>query len=118
MEKFNFEKLEVYQKSLVFIDNVYKLTKEFPKAEVYGLSSQFRRASTSIALNIAEGAGSSNPEFRRYLQIALNSVKECVVCSEIANRQLYLEDELNHQFRKDLSELSKMITSLMNYLSK
>ena len=118
MEKFNFEKLEVYQKSLVFIDNVYKLTKEFPKAEVYGLSSQFRRDSTSIALNIAEGAGSSNPEFRRYLQIALNSVKECVVCSEIAKRQLYLEDELHHQFRKHLSVLSKMITSLMNYLSK
>ncbi|HKJ48930.1 MAG TPA: four helix bundle protein [Christiangramia sp.] len=101
-----------------FIDNVYKLTKEFPKVEVYGLSSQFRRASSSIALNIAEGAGSSNPEFRRYLQIALNSVKECVVCVEIANRQSFIDEDSYKQFRKDLAELAKMITSLKKYLLK
>ncbi|MDT0642713.1 four helix bundle protein [Zunongwangia sp. F363] len=76
MEKFNFEELKVYQKTLVFIDEIYADTKAFPKEEVYGLTSQFRRAAISIALNITEGAGSSNPEFRRYLQIALNSVKE------------------------------------------
>ena len=89
-----------------------------PKSEVYGLSSQFRRASTSIALNIAEGAGSSNAEFRRYLQISLNSVKEYVVCTEIGYRQSYIEVEIYNQFRNDLSELSKMITSLMKYLTK
>ena len=86
MEYFNFEKLEVYQKALILIDKVYKTTMSLPKSEVYGLSSQFRRASTSIALNIAEGAGSSNAEFRRYLQISLNSVEEYVVCTEIGYR--------------------------------
>jgi len=117
MEKFNFEKLEVYQKALVLIDNVYKLTKDFPKVEVYGLTSQFRRAASSIALNIAEGAGGTNPEFRRYLQIALNSVKECVVCVEIAKRQSFIKKDDYHKFRNNLAELLKMITSLMKYLT-
>jgi len=118
MEKFNFEELKVYQKSLVFIDMVYNHTTKFPREEIYGLTSQFRRAACSIALNIAEGAGSSNAEFRRYLQIALNSVKECVVCTEIAKRPAFIHMTDYEKFRKDLSELSKMITSLMKYLSK
>jgi len=118
MEKFNFEELKVYQKSLVFVDEVYKITKKFPKEEIYGLTSQFRRAASSIALNIAEGAGSTNPEFRRYSQIVLNSIKECVVCTEIAKRQSFFGVQEYEKARKDLSELSKMITSLMKYLSK
>lgn len=113
-----FEELKVYQKSLILIDRIYAETKEFPKEEVYGLTSQFRRAAISIALNIAEGSGSSNPEFRRYLQISLNSVKECVVCVEIAQRQKYLQLEEYNHYRKDLAELSKMITSLMKYLTR
>jgi four helix bundle protein len=118
MEKFNFEELKVYQKSLTLIDKIYAQTREFPKEEVYGLTSQFRRAAISISLNIAEDSGSSNPEFRRYLQIALNSVKECVVCIEIAKRQNYIHSEEYEIYRKDMAELSKMITSLMKYLSR
>ncbi len=68
--KFNFEDLEVYNKSLLFIDFVYKINKGFPKEESYGLISQFRRADISIALNIAEGSGGSKKEFSRYLVIA------------------------------------------------
>ncbi|MUP45102.1 four helix bundle protein [Gramella sp. BOM4] len=116
MEKFNFEELKVYQKSLIFVDEIYEQTKKFPKEEIYGLTSQFRRAASSIALNIAEGAGSTNPEFRRFLQIALNSIKECVVCTEIAKRQSFLDIQQYEKARKDLSELSKMVTSLKKYL--
>ena len=68
--------------------------------------------------DIAEGAGSSNREFTRYLQIALNSVKECVVCTEIAKRQSYFSLKDYEEYRKDLTELSKMIAALMKYLSK
>lgn len=57
---FKFEELKVYQKSLDFIDVVYQVTIPFPQEERYGLTSQFRRASTSIALNIAEGSGSTD----------------------------------------------------------
>ncbi len=71
--------LRLYQKSLILIDRIYadKPT-EFPKEEVYGITSQFRRAAISIALSYCrfKAQVSSNPEFRRYLQISLNSVKE------------------------------------------
>ena len=77
--QFSFENLQVYQKSLEFVDLVYEVTKEFPKSELYNLTSQFKRAAVSIALNIAEGAGDTNAQFSRFLQIALDSVKECVV---------------------------------------
>lgn len=58
--KFSFEELRVYQKSLDFVDEVYKITKEFPNNERFGLTTQYRRAAQSIALNIAEGAGDTD----------------------------------------------------------
>ena len=116
--KFNFEDLQVYQKSLDFVDTVYKITSEFPKEEIYGLVSQFRRASTSIALNIAEGSGSTNREFSRYLRISYNSLKECVVCCTIAFRQGFISEEIFKNLRSQLQEISKMISGLRKYLDK
>ncbi len=66
--KFKFEDLKVYQKALDFIDITYQLTNHFPKNEDYALSSQFRRASISIALNIVEGSGNTNAQFNRLLE--------------------------------------------------
>ena len=88
--KFKFEELTVYQKSLDFVDDVYSITKKFPKDELYGLTSQYKRASVSISLNIAEGAGDTDTQFNRYLQMAWDSSKECVVCSTIAKRQGFI----------------------------
>lgn len=113
---FNFENLQVYQKSLDFVDLVYGITQKFPKSELYNLTSQFKRAAVSIALNIAEGAGDTNPQFSRFLQIALDSIKECVVCSTIAKRQNYITSEGEVEIRSKLTELSKMLTSLRKYL--
>ena len=56
-ERFGFEKLDVYQKAIKFNDTIYKITKNFPRSEMYGLISQVRRCSSSVALNIAEGYG-------------------------------------------------------------
>lgn len=114
--KFKFEDLKVYQKSIIFIDKVYVITSKFPKEESYRLTSQFVRASTSIALNIAEGSGDTNAQFRRFLRIALQSLKECVVCITIAKNQNYISVDENQQFREDLTELSKMISGLRKYL--
>lgn len=93
--KFNFEELKGYQKSLVFIDLVYYTTNTFPKEEVYRPTSQYIRASLSIVLNIAEGAGDTDAHFNRYLQMAIDSVKECVVCTTVAKRQNYISEEQN-----------------------
>ena len=114
--KFTFEDLKVYQKTLDFIDHVYIQTKQFPKSEQYQLTSQFQRAALSIALNIAEGQGDSNPQFKRFLQIAKDSVNECVVCSTIGLRQGYLTKENDHFFRTQLMEIGKMLNGLIKYL--
>jgi len=116
--KFRFEELDVYQKSILFTDHVYVITKDFPKLENYGLTSQFRRAAVSIALNIAEGSGGSKKEFSRYLVIASNSLKECVVCITIARNQNYITSEDQNKMRTDLIEISKMISGLKKYLLK
>ena len=113
---FKFEELQVYQKALDFVDCAYTMADKFPDSELYNLSSQFKRASVSIPLNIAEGAGDSNPQFNRFLQIAIDSVKECVVCSTIARRQGFIETAEDNENRKKLAELSKMITALQKYL--
>ncbi|MEZ4781122.1 MAG: four helix bundle protein [Flavobacteriaceae bacterium] len=113
---FNFEDLKVYQKALDFTDVVYHLTKSFPTIEQYNLNSQFNRAAVSIALNIAEGHGDSNAQFNRFLQIAKDSVNECVVCNAIAFRRGYITKENNKYHRVLLSELAKMITGLTKYL--
>ena len=114
--KFNFEDLKVYQKALDFINETYAQTEKFPKDENYALRSQFRRASISIALNIAEGAGDSNPQFNRFLNITSGSIKECVVCSTISKRLNYIDEQADYNNRLKLEELSKMTSSLQKYL--
>ena len=114
--KFKFEDLKLYQKALDFIDTTYKITKDFPKNENFSLTSQFRRASTSIDLNIAEGSGDTNAQFNRFLNISNGSIKECVVCSTIAKRLNYISDETDYNNRLQLEELSKMTASLKKYL--
>lgn len=113
---FNFEKLSVYQKSLDFVDEVYLLVKKFPKDERYGLSSQYKRAALSIALNIGEGQGSSDAQFNRYLNIALDSLKECVVCSTVSKRQNYISQQQDHESRKKLEEIAKMIQGIKKFI--
>lgn len=78
---FKFEKLKVWQKAIELSIKVDLLSKKFPKDEIYILTSQIKRASDSISLNIAEGStGQSNKEFNRFLGIALRSGIEVVTC--------------------------------------
>ncbi len=89
--KFKFEKLLIWQKAMDFGENIFQLTKGFPKDEVFNLSSQARRASDSIALNIAEGStGQSNPEFRRFMGYAIRSLAEAITCLHKAKRRNYM----------------------------
>jgi len=73
----NFRDLQVWQKAHLLTPRVYQATSAFPREEVYGLTSQMRRCSASIAANLAEGCGrQGNNEFHRFLQIALGSASE------------------------------------------
>lgn len=109
---FNFEKLLVYQKALIFIDRVYEITESFPSIERFNLSDQFRRAATSIALNIGEGSAGTDKEFNSFLRISTRSIKECVVCSTLALRRKYISSEVENELRLRLIELAKMNSGL------
>ena len=92
-ERFDFESLIVYQKALEYIDFVYQITKRFPKNELFCLTDQIRRASSSICFNIAEGTGGSKSEFKHFLKIAKRSTRECVAITEVSFRQKYITQE-------------------------
>ena len=116
MSDFKFEDLNVYQKSLDVVDKVYELTKRFPKEEAFGLTSQLKRASVSIALNIGEGSGNSSKNFNRYVEISSGSLKECIVCLTIAKRREYISEKENVELRNDFIVIAKMLTNLSKYL--
>ena len=115
-EVFDFENLKVYQKSLDYVDFVYEITKEFPKEEMFSLTNQFRRASVSICLNIAEGSGGSKAEFNQFLKIARRSVRECIAVTEISYRQTFISTEGKKQSHGFCVELSKMLNGLIKSL--
>ena len=87
------KKLIAWRKSMDLVEKVYELTKSFPRKEVYGLSSQLRRAAVSVPSNIAEGAADRSPtQFRTYLSMALGSLNEIDTQLEIAVSIGYLND--------------------------
>lgn len=91
MTEFKFERLEVWQLSLEYLDLCYALAERLPKQEEYNLKSQIIRAATSITLNIAEGSTSqSNPEQGRFLNMAIRSLIETVACRRLIARRGYL----------------------------
>ena len=109
---FKFEDLHVYQKAMDFGEVVDVMVKDFPKHELYALSSQFRRVADSIALNIAEGYPGSDAQFVKHINHAIHSANECVSCSTKAKRRNYINFEKNEENRKLISELTKMMSSL------
>ncbi len=71
--KFKFENLNVYQDALLFVDLVYKLTKTWPKEELFALSAQLQRAAVSIALNIADGSSRTSRDLSHFVSLARGS---------------------------------------------
>jgi four helix bundle protein len=116
--QFNFEKLDVYQDAIEFANNIYKITKAFPKSEMFGITNQIRRASVSIPNNIAEGSSRGKKEFIHFLNIALGSTYECVPLLEISRRQEYLRDEMFNELIDELHKISAKISALKNSLRK
>jgi len=113
-DKFNFEKLRVYQDALIFSKEIYKLTKEFPKDELFALTSQIRRAASSIALNIAEGSSLTKTEFRNFLRRARGSVHECVTVLSLASDIGYIKETERKRMYVDCQKLAKSISALIN----
>lgn len=112
---FKFEKLKVWQRAVDLSGEIYQLTERFPKKEMFVLTLQIQRVSDSIALNIAEGStGQTNPEFKRFLSMALRSAIEVVSCFYLAKKRSLVNDEEFIYFYNFLTELIKGIQALRN----
>ena len=106
----NFKELKIWTKSIDLTVEIYKLTDTFPGSEKFGLVSQIRRSSVSIASNIAEGASRvSNKDFARFLQIALGSAFELETQLMISKEVLEIDTKRIGILTKKIIEIQKMI---------
>ena len=112
MLSLNHKKLDVWKLSIEFVSDIYSLTEDFPKKEIFLLSNQLRRSSISISSNIAEGSSRKTPnERRRFFEISRSSLVEIDTQIEIAKRIHYVNE-------RDLAEIECKINRLFAMLSK
>lgn len=113
--KFKFEDLIIWQKGMDLGEEMNTMASNFPKEELYNLSSQLKRASDSIALNISEGSIlQSGPEFRKFLGYSIRSIAEVVTCLYKAKRRSYINEEIFLKHYKDCFDLINMTIAFRN----
>lgn len=109
--KHNFKNLNIWKLSIELANDVYILTDNFPKSEEFGLKSQLRRCSVSVASNIAEGSSrSSNKDFNRFLEIRLGSLYELQTQIIISSNRDYFEQVKLEIIENKITELQRMIS--------
>ena len=113
----DFHKLGIWQRSHQLTLDVYKLSKSFPKDELFGLTSQIRRAASSIPTNIAEGCGrASNKDYAHFLQIAIGSASEVEYELLLAHDLEYINDEAFNKLTSETIAIRKMIIKYQSEL--
>jgi len=116
---FKFEKLEVWKMAIDMADDVHTLTRDFPKEEMFSLTSQMKRAADSISLNIAEGStGQSDPEQGRFLGYSQRSALEVVNCLYLAVKRKYISQQDFDKFYSSLEKLVIKIQAFKNSIKK
>ena len=115
----DFKKLSVWKKSHLLTLELYKATSSFPNSEIYGLTSQIRRASASIPANIAEGCcRGSDLEFKHFLTIALGSASELEYHLLLAKDLHFLKEESHNNLNIQTNEVKKMLIAFINKLKE
>ena len=115
----DFKKLKVWSKAHELTLWIYQKTRSFPKDEMYGLTSQIRRASASIGANIAEGCGRrSDPEMRRFIQIARGSASELEYHLLLANDLHFLAPDEFASMQLKIMEIQRMLAALAQRLQR
>ena len=113
----DFHKLGIWQRSHQLTLDVYKMSISFPKDELFGLTSQIRRAASSIPTNIAEGCGrASNKDFAHFLQIAIGSASEVEYELLLAHDLEYINDESFIKLTSETIAIRKMIIKYQSEL--
>src|SRR5262245_44450423 len=115
----SYKQLEVWQMSMDLAEECYRATKGFPKEELFGMSSQIRRAAASIPANIAEGQGREHTkEFLRHLSFARGSLMELETHLMLSQRVGLLDEALIAPLLSQADRISRMLTSLRRALLK
>jgi four helix bundle protein len=115
----NYEDLEVWQKAHALTICLYRITEDFPRAEMFGLTSQIRRAAGSIGANLAEGCGRwTDLELARYVQIAMGSASELHNHLRLARDLEFLGDPDFHASTRTLTRVRQMLTALLQTLRR
>jgi four helix bundle protein len=113
------KKLDVWQESVVLATHIYQITEKFPKTEIYGLTSQMRRAVVSISSNIAEGAArASSKEFAQFLNIAGGSLSELDTQLEIAHNLFFLTNEQRQEIDIKIESISSKLAGLIKFVKR
>ncbi len=112
----SFRDLKVYERSYKVAISVYRMTMKMPKDELYGLTSQLKRAATSIPLNIAEGYGKRENanEFKRFLLMAIGSCDEMKVLIDICKDLGFINECVHEKYEQEYDEIGKMLMVLRN----
>lgn len=114
MLNLNHKKLDAWKIAIEFVTQVYQLTEGFPKAEIYGLTNQMRRAAVSIPSNIAEGASRNSPiERKRFYEIARSSLAEIDTQLEISLKLSYCSEQKTHSLKEKMNHLFALLSMLI-----
>jgi four helix bundle protein len=115
----NYRDLAVWQKAMDLVVDCYHIAERFPKAEVYGLTSQLQRAAVSVPANIAEGHGRSHTkEYLHHLSIAYGSLMETETHLQIAARLHYIDECLLSPLLEKSAEIGRMLNGLIQSLNR
>ncbi len=115
----DYRELIVWQKAMDLVEMIYHTSVKFPKEELYGLTSQIRRASVSIPSNIAEGQGRrTTRDFLHFLGMAYGSVKEVETQVLIAERLGYIDKNHSLKLVEATTEVARLISGLTNSLER
>ena len=115
----SYRDLVVWQKSMRLVTQIYLITKELPKEELYGLTSQIRRSAVSLPCNMAEGYGrNSTNDYIRFLQIACGSLYEVQTQLEICYNLEYISKEIFNEIYEKSREIERMLNSLIRKIKK
>jgi len=115
----SYRDLRVWQKSMDLAEHVYRMTESFPKAELYGLTSQVRRSAVSIPSNIAEGQGrTTKGEFRLFLGNSRGSLLELETQLMLASRMKYLDTGALSGILEECATVGSMLNGLLTSVSK
>ena len=111
--------LVAWQKAMEFVTEIYRATRTFPKDELYGLTSQLRRAGVSIASNLAEGHGrNSRNEFHHFIGVSRGSLSEVETQLEVAKGLGYLQPDIANGLLERSAVLGRMLTGLRSWSAR